>query len=114
MANLIKGLLASRPAVGTVGRRFSATDTGKLYYDTGSTWEADGPDNALLTVAGGVSTKTSSYAAVLGDSGSLLVLNSGSSIVSVRPSTGLPDRLRCDCGTLKAGISSGKRPRQLG
>ena len=34
--------------------------------------------------------------------------------VSVRPSTGLPDRLRCDWGTLKAGISSGKRPRQLG
>ena len=87
MANLIKGLLGSRPAAGTVGRRFAATDTGKLYYDTGSIWEADGSDNALLTVAGGVSTKTSSYTAVLGDSGSLLVLNSGSSITLTLPAT---------------------------
>ena len=87
MANLIKGLLASRPAVGTVGRRFFSTDTGRQFYDGGSVWESDGPDNVGLTIVGGVTSLTANYTATLGDSGSLIVLNSGSSITLTLPAT---------------------------
>ncbi len=35
-----QGLLSARPAAGTMGRLYRATDNGKVYWDTGSTWVA--------------------------------------------------------------------------
>src|SRR3954465_5281572 len=34
------GTNAARPAAGTVGRFYFATDTGQLYFDTGAAWVA--------------------------------------------------------------------------
>lgn len=38
MAGYVEGTFAARPAAAVAGRFYRATDTGKLYFDTGSTW----------------------------------------------------------------------------
>lgn len=43
-AKYLQGLLASRPAAGTQGRHYWATDTNTVYYDTGSAWKDIIPD----------------------------------------------------------------------
>lgn len=40
----LKGLEANRPAAGTEGRYYIATDTRKHYYDNGASWDQIGPD----------------------------------------------------------------------
>lgn len=40
----LKGLEANRPAAGTEGRYYVATDTRKHFYDNGSSWDQIGPD----------------------------------------------------------------------
>lgn len=42
-----QGTLAARPAAGTVGRYYYATDTQTLYRDTGSAWAAVGGGGAV-------------------------------------------------------------------
>ncbi len=44
--SLQSGLDASKPAVGTAGRIYIATDTAKIYRDTGSSWAIIGTTNA--------------------------------------------------------------------
>ena len=53
-----QGLLSARPAAGTMGRLYRATDNGKVYWDTGSAWVAAGAatatadlDDAAVTAA---------------------------------------------------------------
>ena len=106
MPNLIRGLLANRPAAGTVGRRFFATDTGLQFYDGGSVWESDGPDNVGLTIVGGVTSLTANYTAVLGDSGSLLVLNSGSSVTLTLPAAAPHSLWFFEVQSIGAGIAT--------
>lgn len=43
IATAYKGTLAARPAAGKAGRFYWATDTSKLYHDTGTTWSTIGP-----------------------------------------------------------------------
>lgn len=55
----IQGLLSARPAPGTLGRYFWATDTLQLYYDDGAAWQnaGQGPNNIAtsqtLSIANG-------------------------------------------------------------
>lgn len=37
--NVIKDVIANRPAFGVAGRLFFATDTGATYRDSGSSWD---------------------------------------------------------------------------
>ena len=46
-----QGALSARPAYGTVGRFYFATDTGLLYYDTGAAWVTINPATPLGTSA---------------------------------------------------------------
>lgn len=43
---MLAGTFANRPAFGTVGRIYVATDTGAFYYDTGSAWVSLGSSGA--------------------------------------------------------------------
>lgn len=44
MAGYSQGTFAARPAAGTAGMLYRATDTSQLFMDTGSTWLAVAPD----------------------------------------------------------------------
>jgi hypothetical protein len=48
-AGVTFGTFAARPAAGSADRVYVATDTGRIYYDNGTTW-ADTPDFALTTL----------------------------------------------------------------
>lgn len=48
--------LANRPAAGTAGRNYFASDTNQWYYDTGSVWTALSPVPTLPNVGPGVTT----------------------------------------------------------
>lgn len=55
---ILQGVFASRPAFGTAGRYYHATDTGIFYYDTGSAWETVGDGGGVsgtldATITGG-------------------------------------------------------------
>jgi len=60
--SLQQAALASRPAAGTAGRLFLATDTNVLFRDTGSVWTAltGGPIRTLSYVAAALDTPNSS------------------------------------------------------
>lgn len=55
-----QGLLSARPAAGTVGRFYRATDdtAGVIYYDDGSTWQSVGTSAAIDAAAGVGSLRT--------------------------------------------------------
>jgi hypothetical protein len=55
-----QGLLSARPAAGTVGRIYRATDdtSGVVYYDDGTTWQSIGTSAAIDAAANVGSLRT--------------------------------------------------------
>jgi microcystin-dependent protein len=45
----VAGVYTAPSASGTTGRRYYATDTGKISFDTGTAWLAEGPINTVRT-----------------------------------------------------------------
>lgn len=58
--HLQSSLLASRPAAGSIGRKWLTTDGLRVYYDTGSAWN----ELAYLPIAGGTVTGATTFSAL--------------------------------------------------
>jgi hypothetical protein len=70
-SSILYGLYAARPAAGTAGRLYWATDLGGLYLDTGSTWDS------LSIISVDESTGLATYASFEPDGDSFRVVMDG-------------------------------------
>jgi hypothetical protein len=72
-ATFSANVIAGRPAAGTVGSHFYATDTKAEYYDNGVSWDLKAPalTGDVTTTAGGLSTTLSSSGVTAGAYGSV-------------------------------------------
>ncbi|MDG0816078.1 tail fiber domain-containing protein [Bdellovibrio svalbardensis] len=71
------GTLAARPAFGTAGRIYIASDTNTIYRDTGSTWVAIGDGTGAGGTVSNVSSSTADISVATGTTTPVLTLNSG-------------------------------------
>lgn len=51
-AEIMQGLASARPAASSGGRTYYATDAGKIYWDSGTSWIDVTPPGVVLSVAG--------------------------------------------------------------
>jgi hypothetical protein len=76
VAGISAGTFAGRPAAGTLGNFYYATDTTALYYDNGVAWTLESPalTGDVTTTAGGVATTLATVNGNIGTFGSTTVI----------------------------------------
>lgn len=96
-----QGLLSARPAAGTVGRFYRATDdvSGVIYYDDGSTWQSVGTSAAVDAAAGVGSLRTLGAGALQAAAG-----NHAHAIGAI---TGTGDSVTKNVGTATGTVAAG-------
>jgi len=111
-STILEGADASKPAAGTAGRIYLTTDTGLIYYDTGSAWITVGPSipsgaaNRVLATPDGASGEATLRALVPDD----LPVATGSAFGAVKPDG---STITISSGVISSAAGSGLTITQL-